>query len=209
VATARKWLSGLRGVDDRAFYDMSPERYAEPFSVLSLVNQYPLQRIFHGSVVGTNGSVRSVLQSVLGLEGFISGKIWDRLAKAKVFGLALGENFDSASMVYRDEVMGGYAAQNPTVPQDIEDRFTNGVPDWMIDGVIPKKAHDFVIPSASQILKPSQPPSDRFLGNLVNANATHESGADPRDNNGKQNVRLMMTLLTRMRDRLKGELSQY
>lgn len=113
-------------------------------------------------------------------------------------------------MAYRDQVMGGYAAQSSNVPEDIENRFSKGVPGWMIDGVIPKKAHDFVIPSASQILKPSQqPPTDRFLGNLVNSKATHESGADPEDSAGEENVRLMMSLLTRMRDRLRGELAQY
>jgi hypothetical protein len=101
MATARKWLSGLRGADDRAFYDLSPERYSQPFSVLSLVNQYPLQRIFYGSIAGTNGSVRSVLKSVLGLEGFIKGKIWNRIVNAGIFGATFGENFDSASMTYR------------------------------------------------------------------------------------------------------------
>jgi hypothetical protein len=73
--------------------------------------------------------------------------------------------------------MGGYAAQNPNVPQDIVERFTTGVPASMVEGTVPARSHDFVIPSASQILKPEQPPTDRFLGNLINAPATHESGA--------------------------------
>ena len=63
---------------------------------------------------------------------------------------------------------------------------------------LPPFAHDFVIPSVSQALYTLAPPAagDFFLGNKLNARATHASGADERDRDSDSPlVRKMLTAL--------------
>ncbi|HEY5675420.1 MAG TPA: hypothetical protein VIR81_01460, partial [Myxococcales bacterium] len=65
----------------------------------------------------------------------------------------------------------------PGTPGTVADEYDNGIKAGVhkLDDELPKGAHDFVIPSASQLLVPASSPCHR--GNLVNRNASHLSGA--------------------------------
>ena len=58
-------------------------------------------------------------------------------------------------------------------------------------GQVDKFAHDFIIPSAYQVL----PQTERLLGQYVNKTANHNNGKFHKDNAGKQNIKYIKKLL--------------
>jgi hypothetical protein len=62
---------------------------------------------------------------------------------------------------------------------------------------VPAKANDCVIPSASQTMRPSPEAGARFLGNFVNVDASHLSGA-LLDDKGPEDIDYVRRLLQAM-----------
>jgi hypothetical protein len=166
--TARKWLSGLSGVEDLAFWDLDPARLAQVGSVLQAINDYPLASIRHGAVIGSDNRLANFAKALLHdapwyvrlLVWFKSGTVRDLLAQA--------------DGIYKDDAM-----SLPTdTPGSLAVEYRDGVPKgrYQLDTPLPAGAHDFVIPSASQLLIPGSN-TGLHLGNIVNADASHLTGA--------------------------------
>jgi hypothetical protein len=166
--TARKWLSGLSGIEDLAFWDLDPKRIAEPGAVLQAIAAYPLTAIQHGAVVGTDNDLVDLIGSAL------HGAPWyDRLLEKLVAG-EIASLVAQASVLYRNEVLSFGAGTPGSAAGDYLAGIAAG--DDLLDRAIAPLAHDFVIPSISQLLLPAR--SGVHLGHLVNPRANHLSGAE-------------------------------
>ncbi|HET6284778.1 MAG TPA: hypothetical protein VFH73_27730 [Polyangia bacterium] len=194
LATARKWLSGLESAgpnpvfahEESAFYDLDIGLLPQLGSVLNSVNGFPLMNIRHAAIVGTDNLLDTFVGS--GIQGYVNAQFWlwrllFCLLKGRLAG-ALRGLLTVAGSAYTDAMMEQALDQStdPAIVARTVD-FANGVPKtdshYKIqtkDGLKPR-AHDFVIPSAYQLLESH---SDACLGNWVNPNASHLSGADPR-----------------------------
>jgi hypothetical protein len=174
LRTARKWISGLNGDDNLAFYDLDPTRLGQDGAVLQSIATHTLRAIWHGAIVGTDDRLEELARGLLagqgvclrGLEIVARGWLTRRLQRAED--------------VYRRDVMdiaGGDAAR-PLRPPALEALRADWAGESPLSadprGTILPKAHDFVIPSASHAFVEASP---LFLGNLVNPDASHLSGA--------------------------------
>ena len=88
---------------------------------------------------------------------------------------------DSYARIAMDEAAAG--VPHGDLHSKLAALYQSGVQDPSAGLDLPPFAHDFVIPSVSQALYTLAPPAagDFFLGNALNARATHVSGADERD----------------------------
>jgi hypothetical protein len=171
VRTARKWISGLTGDPELAFHDLDPARLEDPGAVLESVATHPMTVAWHGAVIGADFRLEELVR------GLVAGSCLLRLGEAiwrqKIAGrLARGE------MIYRSDVMDvGGGRAHPLAPPALEQlRVDMANPAGLsVDpSPLPANAHDFVIPSASQVMLDT---GDLFLGNHVNEDASHLSGA--------------------------------
>jgi len=197
--SALKWLSGLQPLEfATAFDDLGAEKYAQEFSVLSLVHRYPLKRIVSGAVVGTNNKLDSIAFSVL-------GALYGAGSSVKPLGYDLKTNLEAASATFADTIMADAWDEIPLRPAGAPDPveylkcYEN---DYVIrNATVLTRAHDFVIPSISQLLEHDH----RSVGNLVNQEATHLSGSvrsHPGNSPGDRNAAFVVQLLVAMKERL-------
>jgi hypothetical protein len=169
LRTARKWISGLSEEGGLAFFDLNPVRLGDAGSVLHAVDAFPLQGIWHGAVIGTD----------VGLEPFARGlfqrHFCTRVLEA-IFRGAVERYVGPAQHIFQREAMHVPGSRESSYPPAL-DRLRR---DWLFgtraSGVpIDPMAHDFVIPSASEMMLDDDGPA--FLGNAVNPDASHLSGA--------------------------------
>ncbi len=195
LKTARKWLSGLSGEDRLAFYDMDSERLDQPGSVMKAL-QTPLLDTYCAGVVGTSSKIEEIAHDLL-LAADPNARPLGLLLKVLVAHV-----FRSVGEIYQEEVMDMLplpASDKPSL-EELRQQWHDGVPSSSLgiqskDG-IPPQAHDFIIPSVSQLM-PQGNGAQKFLGNWVNPDATHLSGADLLDL-PPTDLRLVLDVLSRM-----------
>lgn len=187
--TARKWLSGLSGVRELAFWDLDPLELARPGSVLDSINRYPLQRVWHGAVIGTDNRLPSFAQQLAWARSFWVGLLsW-------VFARPLKWLLDEPSRIYREDAMSFPRGTDAALVRQYQQGLRAG--ELGLSAGIEAYAHDFVIPSVSQLLMPGT--GKAHLGNLVNGQASHVSGADGGPNSeGTTDVQGVVALLEKM-----------
>jgi pimeloyl-ACP methyl ester carboxylesterase len=195
LATARKWLSGLESDKDNrvfeheesSFFDLDIGLLSKAGSVLNAVNAFPLKKVKHAAIVGTDSLLDTFVGS--GIQSYVNAQSWLwRVAFSWFFkprlAAALRGLLTFSGSAYTD-AMKEQALDESTDPAIVARTvdFTSGVtetdPRYNIqtDDGFKANAHDFVIPSAYQLIESH---SDACLGNWVNPNASHLSGADPR-----------------------------
>jgi hypothetical protein len=195
LKSAIKWFSGLEKNENSAFYDLSISNYDHEFSVLSLVNAYPLQRIYQGSIISANARLQDLLYSQLGWFGDLALKYTTNI---KMWGNSIWDNISVASDIYQKKIMTEHLASDETDP--IKLHFADA---YYVGGLLPKGvpaqiepfAHDFIIPSVCQML----PETERLLGQYVNVKANHNSGRSDKEDAGKENIRLLIKLLNQLK----------
>ncbi|QJR20954.1 hypothetical protein BREVNS_0204 [Brevinematales bacterium NS] len=165
LATFLKWLSGLRGIKESAFWELAPERVISPFSVLGLV-QKPL-KAHTAAIVTCNHSVYDIARDYFALtQGnwirwlWKIGKEW--LLSQKVGGQSLKRNLLTIQNLYDREIMG------------------------LGEG----EAHDFMVPAERQYIEKS--PS---LGLFFASRASHLSGKDPFSPGGKEILQAIISAM--------------
>jgi hypothetical protein len=193
LRTARKWLTGLS--EEKiltAFDDLDPVGLDEPGTILGRLTAMPLARTFHGAIVGADTSLDDLVLEgrncfVRWLVRHFVARHWFTTVEESYARIAMDER---AAHVPRGELHGRIAALYQT---GLEDR---------IAGIaLPPFAHDFIIPSVSQALYALSPVAgDVFLGNKLNARATHISGGDERDRDSDSP--LVRKMLADLGDRL-------
>ena len=223
LKTARKWLSGLerRSTDpnptdpnptnpnnvfaheESAFYDLDIELLVKAGSVLRAVNGYPLKLIKHAAIVGTDNEldtlIKAGVRAVADAHGWLAGQIGGIVVRklkeplrrflnisGEAYRNAMDEQelhppADSPIAVRRRDFLTGIAAN------DGRFRFRTKIK-------IDAQAHDFVIPSAYQVIEGVTP---TCLGNWINPAASHISGADPR-HDGKRSQEYLLEILRLM-----------
>ncbi len=190
LRTARKWLTGL--LEDEvftAFDDLDPTGLDDARTILGRLATAPLARTFHGAIVGADTSLDDLV-----LEGRNCLVRW--LVRHVVARRWFAAVEDAYARIAMDEAAAGVA--HGDLHRQIAALYQNGFKDHSAGIDLPPFAHDFVIPSVSQALYTLAPPAagDFFLGNALNARATHVSGADERDpDSDSPLVRKMLTLL--------------
>ena len=203
LITARKWLGGLEDNPFNAFYDLDVKNMERAqYSVLRLVNEHPLKRIHSAAIVGTNNDMEDFVVSFMNVF-YRLGWLW--LKNKRLLGSSIRESLINAGAVYRDEIMeeeryptAEYVTQRHV--RDTLNRYRNG---FTVRGrgghvKVGERRHDFVIPSASQILENGRNGGPLVI-NLVNRTAGHGSGGDPGRSAGRRNVSLVRKCLREFR----------
>jgi hypothetical protein len=173
LRTCRKWLTGLSPAKTlTAFADLDPRGLDDPHTVLGRLIEAPHQQVLHGAVVGGDPSAEDLL---------VQERPWwqrwlIRLMVNPGYFADVGRPFARIAM---DEA----AAHIPQGPRhaQLAQLYRTGLAGSAAELSLPPFAHDFAIPAVSQAFYPlGQRPRDAaFLGNRLNAKATHVSGADP------------------------------
>jgi hypothetical protein len=172
LRTCRKWLTGLAPEETAtAFGDLDPAGLDVPSTVLGRLVESPPREIFHGAVVGSNSSVQDLALQEL--------PFYERWAIRHFVG---AERFGDVQSAYTrislDEEAD--ASSYPRTPRHAElaRLYRLGLDSAGFAPELPPFAHDFVQPSVSQALHvlDRSAPHPRFLGNRLNASATHISG---------------------------------
>jgi hypothetical protein len=194
LRTARKWLTGL--LEEKvftAFDDLDPAGLDDARTILGRLVTTPLSRTFHGAIIGTDTSFDDLV-----LEGRSCLVRW--LVRHLVARHWFATVEDSYARIALDEA--GAGVPHGDLHTRLAALYQTGVSDRAAGIDVPPFAHDFVIPSVSQALYTLAPPpeGDFFLGNKVNARATHASGADESDRDSDS--RLVRQMLAQMGDRL-------
>jgi len=167
--TFRKWLSGLKGNKESAFWELSPRRLFSPFSVLSLI-QKPL-RAKTASIVTSNHQVEEMARDYMALtQGRWIRWAWRILRgwilSRQIGGQTLHANLTTIQRLYDQEIMGRECGEH----------------------------HDFMVPSSSQFIEDTP-----TLGRFLAPRASHLSGKDPTSPGGREIIRHLLTALTRYR----------
>lgn len=208
LKTAIKWLSGIKNNPNSAFDDLDIANFRYKHSVLNLIEKYPLKRIHYGAVLTVNNNLNDLIYSTLSWIGDIIFSLINRyFGKRMLWNHSLTENFQKASQIYNETVMkenlqGGNVAQ---IESEIANRFQT---EYVIPkcknrkikvSKIKKYAHDFIIPSAYQVL----PDGDKLLGHYINEFANHNSGKSVASKPGKKNLKYIKNLLKELKERLR------
>jgi hypothetical protein len=189
--SARKWLSGLSGLEDLAFWDLDPARVSEVGSVLHGIATYPLKTIQHGAIIGTDNRLHDLVGA------FLHDSPWYVHLVAWFASSRIDALVGDAEDIYKSDTMSFPAGTPGTVASEYEKGIARGT--YGLTADLPIKAHDFVIPAASQLLIPTDSPA--HLGNLVNPDASHLTGAMEWDaGDGKNDEELALELLRRLRE---------
>ena len=174
LRTARKWLTGLlKEKVFTAFDDLDPAGLDDPRTILGRLAATPLARTFHGAIIGADTSFDDLV---------LEGRNW--LVRWLVRHVVARHWFaaveDSYARIAMDEASAG--VPHGRLHSRLAELYRSGFNDRSAGLDLPPFAHDFVIPSVSQALYPLAAPgsADVFLGNALNARATHVSGADER-----------------------------
>jgi hypothetical protein len=228
LKSAKKWLSGLDKNPYSAFHDLDITSMEDKGSVLNLVNNYPLHRIYHGAIVGADNSLDDLVKSFisLGISGGAKKSSFNVVHVCKVavlcllkftiitqwkwltskiirpLGSPLMTNFSNAAEVYTATVMkeSPVGIHSDLVMETIN-RFFKGVffPNLKANTFVKRQTHDFVIPSAYQLLPVDGEP---YLGARVNKNANHNTGRDLNKKGGRQNFEYLMEFLKMIKHNL-------
>jgi hypothetical protein len=163
--SARKWLSGVSDNPHLAFWDLDPARLKEPDSVLALLESKPVARVRRGAVIGTDHHLHDLLFALVdSCEHNLKSSLLGWLEKRGIS--LLHSRVDAADDILSRQ---GLAFAEPP---DLVEQYTSGeVGTLKLNLGI--RAHDFVIPSVSQVLFGTT----GLLGNEVNPKANHLSGA--------------------------------
>ena len=183
-ATARKWLTGLLPQPvPTAFLDLDPRSLDQPNTVLGRLLRSPLSETWHGAVIGRDTSVDDFVAAGKSL-------IFRFILKHVPGWLNLKGTLEAIEKPYAIICMDQMVSGARLGPQHalVADAYRKGaqiIGPGQSTATLPPFAHDFVIPSVSQAMHLFDPldgprPS-RFLGNLVNAKATHISGGNEDD----------------------------
>jgi hypothetical protein len=209
LSAARKWLSGLENQstnpnhvfahEESAFYDLDIGLLDKPGSVLHDVNAYPLRRIRHAAIVGSDNELDSLVEAGIQayadgrgcIMGLLGGVLVNHLkAPLRGFLKSAGDAYTNA--MREQNLTSSFGAV------DVRTRdFVNGIPAddpryaFQTRAKIEPLAHDFVIPSAYQLIEKL---STACLGNWVNPAASHLSGADPH-HDGKKSQDYLLDIL--------------
>ena len=201
IRTARKWVSGLSGDRELAFWDLDTTRLNQPGSVMEALQAHPLMDTYCGAVVGANFHIEPLVRAVvqnkfpsLGtLEGLVRGLLRHIVHRSED--------------ILRTQTFDMMPAPLPTPNPPLEQlhqkwQSTQNPSNWMIkNGVsVSVEANDCVIPSVCQLMPPGVG-SQKFLGNYVNEDASHISGA-LLDNTGPTDLDYVQKLLNAMADNL-------
>jgi hypothetical protein len=177
LRTARKWLTGLS--EEKiltAFDDLDPAGLDDPRTILGRLTAVPLARTFHGAIVGADTSLDDLI---------LEGRNW--LVRWLVRRLVARHWFATVEDSYARIAMDETAANVPrgALHKTIAALYQMGLEEHVAGIALAPFAHDFIIPSVSQALYtlPSPAAGDFFLGNKLNARATHISGGNERDRN--------------------------
>ena len=174
LRTCRKWLTGLSPAKMfTAFADLDPRGLDDPRTVLGRLTAAPLEQVFHGAIVGGNPSAEDL---IVQLRPWWQRWLIRLLAKPSWFQ-DLGRPFGKI-------VMNEAASDDPPrtpLHARLAELYQTGVAGSAAEVTLSPFAHDFAIPAVSQALYALGRRSTHapFLGNRLNANATHASGADP------------------------------
>ncbi len=202
IVTAIKWTSGLDKTSyDTAFRDLNIENLDEPFSVLSSVNEKSLSKIKYGAVVSSfsdfTGIIRSIINEMKNGRCIIN-IILNWLLKKKFFlGKTFGENFAEVSEIYRQIMTEKKMGLKNSTGNKIVSLYRTGLDKkdgpFSLDKRLPAYSHDFVIPSAYQLIEDNG--KDNFLGVFLNERANHNSGKSLEFRAGRINSRLILKML--------------
>jgi hypothetical protein len=198
IATARKWLSGLDGDKQLAFWDLDSVRLNRPGSVMEALDNHPLMDTYCGAVAGDNFHLEPLLHSVIEFKhpgvaklGFIVRGLLRHIVhpsevifQTKTFDMMpkpLTPLNDALARLHSDWLSG----MSPDV--------------WSIQNgeTVPAQASDCVIPTACQLLTPVSGNRPKFFGNYINKEASHVSGA-VLDNPGPKDIDYVKELLGRI-----------
>ncbi|MES1208041.1 MAG: hypothetical protein ABUS79_19065 [Pseudomonadota bacterium] len=176
LRTCRKWLTGLSPAKMfTAFADLDPRGLDDPRSVLGRLMAAPLDQVFHGAIIGGDPSAEDLI---------VQQRPWWQRWLIRL--LAKPSWFDDLARPFAEIVMNEAASPEP--PQSplhaaLAELYRTGLSGSAAEVTLPPFAHDFVIPAVSQALYTlgHRPTNVPFLGNRLNAKATHASGADPDD----------------------------
>jgi len=173
LRTCRKWLTGLSPAKIvTAFADLDPRTLDDPHTVLGRLLEAPHQQVFHGAVVGGDPSLEDLI---------LQERPWWQRGLIRLF--VNPGHFSDVGRPFARIAMDEAAAHIPQGPRhaQLAELYRTGLTGSAAELSVPPFAHDFAIPSVSQALYPlGQRPRDAaFLGNRLNARATHVSGADP------------------------------
>ncbi len=173
LRTCRKWLTGLSPAKTvTAFGDLDPRGLDDPGTVLGRLLDDPHQQVLHGAVIGGDPSAEDLL---------IQERPWWQRWLIRL--LVRPSHFEDLGQPYTRIALDEAAAHIPTGPRhsELAQRYRSGLSGSAAEVTLPPFAHDFAIPAASQALYAlgGRPPHAAFLGNRLNARATHVSGGDP------------------------------
>ncbi|MBN2012461.1 hypothetical protein JW960_24240 [candidate division KSB1 bacterium] len=198
LKSAIKWFSGLKGNESSAFFDLSIGNFDAEFSVLSLVNAYPLTRIYEGAIISANNNLQDLLYSRFGWLGDLALK---STSLVKLWGNSIWDNITAASDIYRKQIMTEQLGAHETDPIKLKLADEYHVGHKLPEGIparIDAFAHDVIIPSVYQAL----PLTDRLLGQYVNLRANHNSGKEKGDAAGKENIKFIKILLNDLKKQI-------
>lgn len=183
AGSLNRWLSGLEDNPDTAFFDLSPARFADQYSTLSLCNNTALE-IPMTSIISKNNSMEELIFSLLETKNpfirFLYPIYTYMLRHTRIMGMKLQSGIERAGIGYREL----FIPATPPVTEKqglAEKRYRMGIPDYKIDA----EAHDFIIPSAYQMIETG---SAKITEIRVNPYANHDSGKDAFSKAGKLNI---------------------
>jgi len=205
LSSAEKWLSGLKADADSAFSDLNIATMADEASasVLNLVNSYPLQRVLHGAIIGTNANLDDLVRS---FQNVAVSMGWGLFTKYfKILGCSLAHNIAAASKIYKEKVMlESHFDNHARRIAAIVGKSNKGMTPFHAASRsrIKPHAHDFVVPSVYQLLPTG---GAGYIGVRVNKHANHNSGREPNKTGGRQNFRYIMEFLKMIQQRQKRQ----
>lgn len=173
LRTCRKWLTGLSPAKTlTAFADLDPRGLDDPHTVLGRLLEAPHQQVLHGAVVGGDPSAEDLI---------LQERPWWQRWLIRL--LVDPGDFADVGRPFARIAMDEAAAHIPQGPRhtQVAALYRAGTKGSAAELDLPAFAHDFAIPSVSQAFYAlGQRPRDApFLGNRLNAKATHVSGAAP------------------------------
>lgn len=202
LQTLRKWVTGLVPLPYiTAFADLSTSTFGTKGAVLEALLTHPLMRTYHGAVVGTDSQLDDFVGA--GLNGFQRGvlNLFRWMGRLPPTLRAAQEAYRRGPMDEAPVLQRLVAAGQTVAPEALKlaDEYVTGMPAGRT--TIPPYAHDFVIPSVSQVLP--EGPEPFFLGNVVNPKGSHISGGSSR--NRDSDVARVKAMLKDMAKRLAAK----
>lgn len=205
--TGVKWFSGLRDDPNNAFDEVDIRNFREPHSVLRLIKDHPPNGVYTGAIITGNPDLDDILRSALlgNRANTLTGRlvVWLKeqalnfaRRNVRLFKIPVGENEKAAGGVYQSQIMVEHldSEASPTERQ-LQQNYagTLSVLKPLADSpkVIPKQAHDFIIPSVNQVL----PDDPLLLGHYLNLAASHNSGKSPDFPAGRTNRDAIVQML--------------